>query len=147
MVMRVVTSVYHWPRAFYCNNVVFKCICNICVKSVCFNALGWIIVGFIYVKSAVVRVMVWDRQDTSHYLNQCWPRSMMPFGVTRLQWGIIISTMPGSTNPYVMAFEAWHEFFIALNESYHINKWNVTKRYFHILFNQKSKNMFKCIIL
>ena len=29
--------------------------------------------------------MAWCRQATSHYLNQCWSRSRMPYGVTRLQ--------------------------------------------------------------
>ena len=35
---------------------------------------------------SLVQVMVWCRQATSHYLSQCWPRSMSPHGVTRLQW-------------------------------------------------------------
>ena len=26
------------------------------------------------------------RQATSHYLNQCWPSSMSPYGITRPQW-------------------------------------------------------------
>ena len=26
------------------------------------------------------------RQATSHYLSQCWPRSMSPYDVTRVQW-------------------------------------------------------------
>ena len=30
--------------------------------------------------------MAWCRQATSHYLSQCWPRSMSPNGVTRPQW-------------------------------------------------------------
>ena len=30
--------------------------------------------------------MAWCRQATSHYLSQCWPRSLSPFGVTRPQW-------------------------------------------------------------
>ena len=29
--------------------------------------------------------MAWCRQATSHYLNQCWPRSMPPYGITRPQ--------------------------------------------------------------
>ena len=37
-------------------------------------------------KSALVHVMVWCRQATSHYLRQCWPRSLSPYGVTRPQW-------------------------------------------------------------
>ena len=30
--------------------------------------------------------MDWCRQATSHYLNQCWPRSPTPYGVTRPHW-------------------------------------------------------------
>ena len=32
------------------------------------------------------QVMACCRQATSHYLNQCWPRSVSPYGVTRPQW-------------------------------------------------------------
>ena len=44
-------------------------------------------------KSTLVQVMVWCRQATSHYQNQCWPRSMSPYGVTRPQW--VNSSPPG----------------------------------------------------
>ena len=37
-------------------------------------------------KSTLVQVMAWCRQATSHYLGQCWPRSISPYGVTRPQW-------------------------------------------------------------
>ena len=37
-------------------------------------------------KSALVQVMAWCRQATSHYLSQCWPRSVLPYGITRPQW-------------------------------------------------------------
>ena len=30
--------------------------------------------------------MAWCRQATSHYLNQCWPRSLPLYNVTRPQW-------------------------------------------------------------
>ena len=30
--------------------------------------------------------MAWCRQATSHYLSQCWPRSLPPYGVTKPQW-------------------------------------------------------------
>ena len=38
-------------------------------------------------KSALVQVMAWCCQATSHYLSQCWPRSMSPYGVTRPPMG------------------------------------------------------------
>ena len=37
-------------------------------------------------KSTLVGVMAWCRQATSHYLSQCWPRSLSPYGITRPQW-------------------------------------------------------------
>ena len=37
-------------------------------------------------KSTLVQVMAWCHQATSHYLNQCWPRSPTPYGITRPQW-------------------------------------------------------------
>ena len=50
------------------------------------TALIWMSLDHTYVKSTVVQVMAWCRQATSHYLSQCWPRSMSPYGVTRPQW-------------------------------------------------------------
>ena len=35
-------------------------------------------------KSTLVQVMAWCYQATSHYLSQCWPRSMSSNGTTRL---------------------------------------------------------------
>ena len=37
-------------------------------------------------KSPLVQVTAWCRQAKSHYLSQCWPRSILPHGTTRLQW-------------------------------------------------------------
>ena len=37
-------------------------------------------------KSTLVQVVAWCHQATSHYLSQCWPRSMTPCGITRPQW-------------------------------------------------------------
>ena len=34
-------------------------------------------------KSTLVQVMVWFHQATSHYLIQCWPKYLLPYGVTR----------------------------------------------------------------
>ena len=47
--------------------------------------------NFTDVKSTLVQVMAWCRQATSHYLIQCWARSMWPYGVTRPQW---VNTLP-----------------------------------------------------
>ena len=37
-------------------------------------------------QSTLVQVMAWCRQATSHYLSQCWPRYLSPYGVTRPEW-------------------------------------------------------------
>ena len=37
-------------------------------------------------QSSLVEVMARCRQATSHYLIQCWPRSLLPYGLTRPQW-------------------------------------------------------------
>ena len=37
-------------------------------------------------KSALVQVMVWSHQATSHYRNQCCPKSMSSYGVTKPHW-------------------------------------------------------------
>ena len=36
-------------------------------------------------KSTLIQVMAWCRQAASHYLGQCWPRSVSPDGVIRPQ--------------------------------------------------------------
>ena len=52
----------------------------------CELALRWMSLDLNEDKSTLVQVMVWCRQATSHYLSQCWPRSLSPYGVTRPQW-------------------------------------------------------------
>ena len=49
-------------------------------------ALRWKSEGLPDDKSILGQVMAWCRQATSHYLSQCWPRSMSPHGVTWPQW-------------------------------------------------------------
>ena len=52
----------------------------------CELALRWIPLDLTDDESTLVQVMAWCRQATSHYLSQCWPRSLSPYGVTRPQW-------------------------------------------------------------
>ena len=52
----------------------------------CEIALIWMSLDFTNDQSTLVQVMAWCRQATSHYLSQCWPRSMSPNGITRPQW-------------------------------------------------------------
>ena len=82
-------SLNHWPhRRSECDskNVSFNLVLLIGVfRSSHHNALRWMPQDLIDDKSALVQVMAWCRQATSHYLSQCWPRSQSPYGVTRLQ--------------------------------------------------------------
>ena len=41
----------------------------------------WMSLNFTDDQSTVVQVMAWCRQATRHYLSQCWPRSLSPYGV------------------------------------------------------------------
>ena len=43
-------------------------------------------VGLIDNKSALLQVMAWCHQAADHYLNQWWPSSTIPFGITCSQW-------------------------------------------------------------
>ena len=54
----------------------------------CGIALRWLSLNLTDGKSILVQVqvMAWCRQATSRYLGQCWPRPMLPYGVTRPQW-------------------------------------------------------------
>ena len=52
----------------------------------CKIALRWMLLDLIDDKSTLVQVMAWCRQAKSHYLSQCWPRSMSPYGNIRPQW-------------------------------------------------------------
>ena len=51
----------------------------------CGIVLWWLLLNLTDDKSTLVQVMAWCRQATSHYLSQCWLRSMSPYGVTRPQ--------------------------------------------------------------
>ena len=78
---RLISKLTHWP---------WKIVKQILVIGglgiSCEIALIWISLDFTDDQSALVQVMAWCRQATSHYLSQCWPRSLSPCGVTRPQW-------------------------------------------------------------
>ena len=71
------------PGRYGCNFecVIFRFMWRIDVF--CETALWWMLQDF---KSTVIQVMAWCRKAASHYLSQCWPCFMMPYGVTKGQW-------------------------------------------------------------
>ena len=83
-------SLNHWPLGNL--NIIFR---HAIIKRIfvidgwgifCEIDLIWMSQDFTDDQSTLVQVMAWCRQATSHYLSQCWPRSLSPYGVTRPQW-------------------------------------------------------------
>ena len=52
----------------------------------CELALRWMSLSLTDDKSTLVQVMAWCCEATSHYLSQCWPRSLSSYGVTKPKW-------------------------------------------------------------
>ena len=77
------------PGKFECNfrDLIFQIISviNGWVIS-CELALRWMSLDLTDDKSTLVQVMAWCRQETIHYLSQCWLRSQLPYGITKPQW-------------------------------------------------------------
>ena len=68
-------------------NVIFNLVLLIGIfKSSDDDVLRWMPQDLTDDKSTLVKVIAWCRQATSKYLNQCWPGSPTPYGVTRPQW-------------------------------------------------------------
>ena len=69
-------------------------------------ALRWMPQDLTDDKSTLIQVMAWCHQATSHYLSQCWPRSMSPNGVTRPQW--VNSMTPGRCGGNFNSMTLWY---------------------------------------
>ena len=65
---------------------IFKHILVTAIESIPWDFLLMWIPDFINDKSTLVQVMTWCHQAPSHYLNQCWVRSVTPYSITRPQW-------------------------------------------------------------
>ena len=77
------------------------------VMAWCRQALRWMSLELADDKSTLVQVMAWCRQATSHYLSQCWSRSLSPYGVTRPQWVNHFSYQNRSMLPTAMNNIPW----------------------------------------
>ena len=70
-----------------CRYAIFKQTSVIdCWGISCEISLIWMSIDFIDDQSTLVQVMTWCRQATSHYVSQCWPRCLSPYGVPRPEW-------------------------------------------------------------
>ena len=74
----------------YSQSITFKLnLWNSSLDTRCDIALRWMPENPTNEKSTLVQIMARCCQATSHYLNQCWSRSALPYGitgVTRPQW-------------------------------------------------------------
>ena len=95
-------------------NVIFNLVLLIGIfRSSHDNALRWMPQDLADDQSTLVRVISWCRQATSHDLNQCWPTSLLPYGVTRPQWANEIVHFL-----YFMDDEAFQFTFMVMPECY-----------------------------
>ena len=79
----IITGKFEWNF----RHVIFKQILVIDGWGIsCEIALIWMSLDITDDQSTLVQVMAWCCQATSHYLSQCWPRSLSPYGVTRPHW-------------------------------------------------------------
>ena len=46
--------------------------------------------------------MAWCQQATSHYLSQSWPRSLLPYDITRPQWVMVMVWCWGPGNVFLV---------------------------------------------
>ena len=83
------TSIYWLAHEMYGRNslsIISKPIIHDSNLSIsCEIAVRWMPHNLTNKKSALVQVLVWRCQAASQYLNQCWPRSMSPYDITRPQ--------------------------------------------------------------
>ena len=80
----------HWPLRdvevilqMYCSNSIYA------LMSWALILWNWFLMSTTELHSSkLVQVMACCHQATSHYLSQCWPRSLSPYGVPRTPWVI-----------------------------------------------------------
>ena len=95
-------------------------------------------------KSTLVQVIAWRRQATSHYLSQCWPRFMMPYGVTKPPWVKLDMSMARrrQKSPRSLSGTSAHPTMVTLVNIMVLNGW-LTSFSFHA--NQLSHSWDKAI--
>ena len=97
-------------------------------------ALRWTPLGLSDDESTLVQAMAWCRQATSHYLHKFWPRSLPPYGVTRLKWVKVNHYLKNELVQNLYAENVWHMNIYLKNELvqnlYAENVWhmNITKQ-------------------
>ena len=86
--------------------VIFKLKSRLNILSIsCEITLRWIQQDLIDDKSALVQVMAWCHQATSHCLNHCRPRFVLPYGISGPQWVDISRSKPIK----ILHISRWHK--------------------------------------
>ena len=85
--IRYISHIGPWEIKKKFRQVIFKqnLVIDGCGVS-CEIIFRWMSMDLTDNKSALVQVMAWCRQATSHYLSQCWLWPVLSYGVTRSQW-------------------------------------------------------------
>ena len=94
----------HWPLGDFTENIEERFKKKLVINGwgiFCENALRWMSLGLTDDESTLDRVMAWCHQATSHYLSPCWPRSVLPYGVTRTQW---VNTLRTNSQQFLYLF-------------------------------------------
>ena len=71
-------------------------------------------------------VMAWCRHPISHYLSQCWPKSVSPYGFIRPQWIKLITRTPIHLKHEHIEAEAKCPPLCRLHFQKHFHEWNVS---------------------
>ena len=69
---------------YFADNIFKRIILNVWILNIV--SLKCVSDGLIENKSTLVQLMVWCCQATIYYLNQCWPMSVLPYGINEPQW-------------------------------------------------------------
>ena len=114
-----INSLFPERCGFHYQCVIFKCVVVITFMSISSAfAFRWMTQGPADDKSTLVQVMAWCRQATSHYLNQCWVRSMMLYSITRPHWDIKNNAWVTVNNDFGVASEAICQWFSRVTKSW-----------------------------
>ena len=81
-----------WINSLFPAGCDFKCVISTRVVVILFMSIFSAIICSLMTqdptgdKSTLIQGMAWCCPATCHYLSQCWPRSVSPYGITRLEW-------------------------------------------------------------
>ena len=99
----------------------------------CEIALRWMVQILSNEKSTLIQVKACCLKATSHYLNQCWPRSMLSYSITRPWW---VNPKPWSCWIY-FSKQNLFEFPIISQHWVSMSSWNQ--------YSKKTKTHLSCI--